>query len=201
MSADWSALRDELIAMAEEDLRVREELAADGSLYRGYHPRMRVVHDRHAERMAGILGDTGWPGEARVGREGAKAAWLIVQHAIGQPGLQRQALEALGAAAERGEVPAWQGAMLEDRIRTQEGRPQRYGTQLDWDASGSLSPLPIEDPASVNRLRQAVGLRPLEDEVRAQREEAARSGERPPPDWETRRREQESWLKAVGWRS
>ena len=35
------ALRDELVAMAEEDQRVRAELASDGSLFDGYHPRMR----------------------------------------------------------------------------------------------------------------------------------------------------------------
>jgi hypothetical protein len=29
--------------MAEEDLRVRAELAADGSLFQGYHPRMQAV--------------------------------------------------------------------------------------------------------------------------------------------------------------
>ena len=46
------------------------------------------------------------------------------------------ALSALQAAAGRGEVPPLQPAMLEDRIRTFEGRPQRYGTQFDWDADG-----------------------------------------------------------------
>jgi hypothetical protein len=35
-----AALRQELLAMAEEDQRVRAELAADGSLCQGYHPVM-----------------------------------------------------------------------------------------------------------------------------------------------------------------
>jgi hypothetical protein len=190
-----------LIALAQEDLRVRAELAADGSLYRGYHARMRAVHDRHASRLAQILADQGWPGEPQVGPEGAQAAWLIVQHAIAQPGFQRQALSALSAAARRGEVPAWQMALVEDRIRTFEGLPQRYGTQFDWDASGQLSPLRIEDPLRVDERRQAVGLRPLAQEIQAQREAAAQGTERPPTDWETRQREREAWLREVGWRT
>lgn len=201
MNVDWAALRQELLDMAEEDLRVRADLAADGSLYRGYDARMRAVHDRHANRLARILSEQGWPDEARVGPDGAYAAWLIAQHAIAQPAFQRQALSALTAAASRGGVPAWQAALLEDRIRTFEGRPQRYGTQFDWDAAGQLNPLPIEDPACVDVRRQAVGLRPLDEELQLQRAALAQSTERPPTDWRARQRERDAWLREVGWRS
>jgi len=187
--------------MAQEDLRIQADLAADGTLYRGYDARMRAVHDRHADRLAGILSEQGWPGEAQVGPDGAQAAWLIAQHAIAQPAFQRQAHSALSAAARRGEVPAWQVASLEDRIRTFEGRPQRYGTQFDWDASGQLSPLPIEDPLGVDERRQAVGLRPLEEEIQIQQAAVAQSTERPPADWRARQREMDAWFREVGWRS
>jgi hypothetical protein len=187
--------------MAEEDLRVRSELEADGSLFHGYHPRMRAVHDEHANRVTRIMAEHGWPGEPQVGREGAEAAWLIVQHAIAQPAFQRQALSGLSAAAQRGEVPAWQVAMLEDRIRSFEGRPQRYGTQFDWDTSGQLSPLPIEDRPGVDERRQEVGLRPLAEEIQRQREAIARGTERAPADWASRQRERDAWLREVGWRS
>jgi hypothetical protein len=201
VSADWSLLRQELLAMAEEDLRLRAELARTGALYQGYHPAMRAVHDRHAGRLAEILADHGWPGASRVGEDGAEAAWLVVQHAIAQPGFQRQVLVALRAAARLGDVPAWQPAMLEDRIRTMDGRPQRYGTQFDWDETGQLSPLPIEDRPDVDARRQSVGLSPIEEEIRRQRAAAAGSTERPPGDWEARRQEREAWLREVGWRS
>ena len=196
----WSVIRRELLAMAEEDQRVRAELAADGSLFDGYHPRMRAVHDGHAARLAAILERWGWPGEPQVGPDGAKAAWLIAQHAIARPAFQRQALEALRVAAGRGDAPLLQPAMLEDRIRVLEGRPQRYGTQFDWDESGELSPLPVEDPEALEDRRRAVGLGPLDEAVRTQREAAAAEGERPPEDWRARRRGMEAWLRAVGWR-
>jgi hypothetical protein len=52
-------------------------------------------------------------------------AWLVLQHAIGSPDLQRWALPLLRAAAERRDVPASEVAMLEDQICVFEGRPQR----------------------------------------------------------------------------
>ncbi len=186
--------------MAEEDLRVRHELAADGSLFEGYHPRMRSIHDAHAERLGEILDSLGWPGVSQVGSEGAEAAWLVVQHAIARPALQRRALELVRAAVQRGDATAVMAAMLDDRIRTLEGRLQRYGTQFDWDASGQLSPLPIEDPSGVDARRQEIGLGPLADAVRDQRAAAEREGERSPQNWSARQREMEAWCHEVGWR-
>jgi hypothetical protein len=136
-----------------------------------------------------------------VGSDGAEAAWLIVQHAIACPGLQRRALDELKAAARRGEVPLWQSAMLEDRIRVFEGRPQRYGTQLDWDADGQLSPLPIEEHTGLDERRRSVGLRPLAEEIAAQRQATAQEKEHPPSDWHARQREMQVWLREVGWRT
>jgi hypothetical protein len=186
--------------MAQEDKRIRAELVADGSLFDGYHPRMRALHEANADRLALIVRQRGWPAEPQVGADGANAAWLIVQHAIGRPALQREALEALRQAAARGEVPQQQPALLEDRIRTLEGRPQRYGTQLDWDEAGVLSPLPLEEPETVDERRRNVGLGPLAEAVRAQRASAAAEGERPPNDWHARRRGMEAWLREAGWR-
>jgi hypothetical protein len=200
LSPDAAAIREELLAMADEDQRVRAELVATGALFEGYHPRMRAVHERHASRLAQIVAEHGWPGEREVGADGAEAAWLIVQHAIAQPEFQRQALSMVSAAAARGEVPGWQVAKLEDRIRTLEGRLQCYGTQFDWDAAGQLSPLPIEDRAGVDARRRVLGLPPLNEEIAAQRNAARQRGERPPADWQARQREQDAWLRDVGWR-
>ena len=187
--------------MAEEDLRVRRELAAQGSLFEGYDPRMRAIHDAHAERLNKILDSLGWPGLSQVGREAAEAAWLIVQHAIAQPAFQRRALELLRAAVQRADAAALKAAMLEDRIRTLEGGLQRYGTQFDWDAAGQLSPLPIEDPAGVDARRAEIGLGPLQDAARDLRGAAEREGERPPENWTARQREMEAWCQEVGWRA
>ncbi|HEX7336093.1 MAG TPA: DUF6624 domain-containing protein [Gemmatimonadales bacterium] len=195
-------LRTELLELAAHDLRVRSEIASAGQLSQaGYHPQMQEVHRRNAERLRAILARHGWPDEDMVGPDGAEAAWLIVQHAIGDPALQRQSLERVQRAASLGAVPGWQAAFLEDRIRFFEGRPQLYGTQFDWDESGQLSPAPdIEDPAGVDARRRSVGLEPLAEATRRHRERAAIDNERPPADPAARRRELEEWARRVGWR-
>ncbi|WP_018719504.1 DUF6624 domain-containing protein [Arhodomonas aquaeolei] len=156
------ALRHELLAMQAADQDLLQTLIETGELERhAYHPRMRAVHERNNARMRAILDTHGWPGGRLVGDDGARAAWLIVQHAVLDPGLMRRALPLLAAAVDDGDADGWCLAYLEDRLRTLADRPQRYGTQHDIDAGGRAYPLPIEDPAGVDERRRAVGLDPL----------------------------------------
>lgn len=199
MVARNEAHRTLLLALAEEDRHMRAELARDGSLFNGYHPYMEAVHLSNTRVLGELLVD-GWPKASDVGEDGQQAAWLIAQHAISSPHFQRQCRELLREAVRRGEAPAWQFAMLTDRIRVLEGQPQLYGTQFDWDDNGELSPLPIEDAASVDQRRDQVGLEPLADAMSRHRRNAQQSGEHPPPDRKRHLAEQETWLKRVGWR-
>jgi hypothetical protein len=155
---------------------------------------MEAVHRQNATRLALILERHGWPSEALVGSEAAEAAWLIAQHAVSQPGFQRRCLGLLVEAAARGGVPAWQAAMLEDRIRMFEGRPQVYGTQLEADDEGRLRPYWIEEPSSVSERRRRVGLGPLDEAPgRAERVMSAEESS-------AHEREYQAWLRRVGWR-
>jgi hypothetical protein len=153
------ALRQELLDMVAEDQRVRAAMAADGSLYDGYPARMELVHRRNATRLSAIIDRHGWPGRSLVGSDGAHAAWLLAQHAICNPVLQRRALQLLRTAAAQGEASLLDVAMLEDRVRVCEGRPQRYGTLFDWDEQGEMSPLPVEDADHVDERPRAPGRR------------------------------------------
>lgn len=199
-SSTQPTLRDELLALVAEDTRVREELAADGSLFEGYHPRMAEVHQRNGQRLGEIMAQHGWPCQKLVGADGAEAAWLILQHDIANPQLQRRCLPLLEDAAARGSVPAWQMAMLTDRIRVLEGRPQIYGTQFDWDENNEMSPCPVENPERVDELRRSVGLMPLAKDTRRHRKRVLQSSEKPPADPAARRQKMEEWARSVGWR-
>jgi hypothetical protein len=190
----------ELERMADDDTRLRTELLATGELFEGYHPRMEATHRRNAARLKEIIAEHGWPGKSLVGEEGATYAWLILQHSIGDPELQRHGLELLRDAVARGEAPATHAAYLEDRIRMYEGRPQLYGTQFDWDSNGRLSPVPIEDPEHVNERRRSIGLDTIEHRTQRMREDAGMENAMPPRDYGMRQREYEEWLQRVGWR-
>jgi hypothetical protein len=195
------SLREELLSMIQQDESRREELANTGELYIGYDSRMAEVHRMNAKRLDEIVARHGWPDECTVGKDGSEAAWLVVQHAIDQPDFQRRMFVYLENAAEQGRVEPWQLALLEDRIRSLEGRPQKYGTQFDWDESGEMSPYPeIEDPSQVNELRASVGLPPIEEAIEDQRKEIKLSNEPRPENIAKRREEMDSWARSVGWR-
>ena len=194
-------LRRDLLEMARLDRVTRAELAASGDLFdAGYEPRMARVHERNAQRLRRVIEAVGWPGTDLVGPDGAEAAWTILQHAIGEPDLLRRALPLLETAAREGRADPAHAAMLEDRIRFFEGRPQRYGTQLDWDAEGNLSPGAVEDPQRLAERRLAVGLPPLEEQIEAVRKRATSEGERPPADHQAYSRARDEWAASVGWR-
>lgn len=74
-------------------------LGRSGALFDGYHPRMREVHERNAGRLGAILEAHGWPGRSLAGEDASAAAWLVLQHAIGNPSLQRRGLTLMRAAA------------------------------------------------------------------------------------------------------
>lgn len=192
------ALKDRLVSMAARDLEVRERLASDGSLFDGYHPEMQAVHEENAGELEGVIDAWGWPTAELVGDDGAEAAWLIAQHAVGLPQFQRRCLQLLKAAVAEGKAPAWQMAMMLDRIRTYEGRPQVFGTSFDWDEAGEFSPRPIEDPDGVDQRRAGIGLQPLADAVAKHR---ARSATEPKPaNLAERARRMDEWAHEVGWR-
>jgi len=195
-------LRRQLLEMARLDRSVRAELAASGTLFNaGYEPRMARVHQRNAERLRRIIESVGWPGYDLVGPEGAEAAWLILQHAISEPDLLRRALPLLVTAAREGKADPAHAAMLEDRIRFFEGRPQRYGTQLDWDADGNLSPAEVEDPQRIAERRAAVGLPPLEEQIADARTLAIAEGDLPPADYQAYVDARDKWASNAGWRA
>ena len=192
-------LEERLVRLLAHDAATRSELAAGGELFDGYHPLMEAVHRSNARALETMLDEGGWPGRDRAGEQGAEAAFRIAQHAISLPGFQRRCLDLLRQAVAEDRAPAWQAAMLEDRIRFNERRPQRFGTVFDWDAAGRLSPWTLADPDGVERRRAAAGLGTLAEATADLRRRAESEGDRPPADHEARQDEIEAWARRVGW--
>ena len=193
------ALVEQLLALKRRDLSTRARLLETGVLLDGYSEEMEAVHVENATALETILEDHGWPGVSLVGDEGAEAAWLVAQHAISLPDFQYHCLQWLRRVVAIEDAPPWQEAYLADRIRMNAQRPQIYGTQLDWDAAGEISPWPIEAPAEVDKRRAEVGLLPLAEAVELARQHAADEGHQPPADYETSRDRQQAWARKVGW--
>lgn len=188
-------LRDELIAMRAEDLRVREDLLQSGELGQGYAPRMEAVHHKNASRLRQIIAEHGWPDRDLVGADGTLAAWFIAQHAIGEPDFQRQALRLVQEKVKQGKVPAAQEAYLLDRIAMYEGCPQQYGTQSVPCADGKYRRWKTEDPEHLNERRAAMGMPALGDDT-AETEPTPQAL----AEYQEWLQGYETWLRKAGWR-
>lgn len=189
-------LRQELLAMREKDQSTRKRLAATGELFDGYNAEMEAVHLDNARRLEELIDEHGWLGISKVGEDGADAAWLIVQHAISLPKFCKKVLKMLLEAEKTGDVPPRYAAYLADRIALFEDRPQKYGTQADWNEKGEMEVCPLENEEKVDEYRAEVGLEPLENRIFQSKE----FKDNAPKDWHERRRKFEEWAKKVGWR-
>ncbi|WP_420130089.1 DUF6624 domain-containing protein [Longimicrobium sp.] len=152
-----SALMRELLEMGRVDQEVRAgftpERLQDTAFMRG----MMRVDSAHTARIREILDEHGWPGISRVGAEGARAAFLLVQHTE-DDALQRRAL-AMMQAAPPGEVALPDLALITDRVRVGQGLPQLYGSQFNA-VDGRWIADPIDDVARLDERRASMGLSP-----------------------------------------
>jgi hypothetical protein len=111
------------------------------------------IDAQNKKRMKEIIDQHGWPGASLVGKDGANAAWLLVQHADTDRAFQQKCLD-LMKAAPASEVEKKNIAYLTDRVLVGQKKKQVYGTQLD----NKCEPQPIEDPDNVDKRRAEMGL-------------------------------------------
>lgn len=84
-------------------------------------------------------------------------------------------------------------AYTEDRVAYLEGRPQLYGTNLDW-VKGELKLTPVEDISRLDARRRGLGLPAIHSFP------ILSTTEKPPKDPIKKDQEFQGWLKKVGWR-
>ncbi|MDX2233225.1 MAG: DUF6624 domain-containing protein [Hyphomonadaceae bacterium] len=197
--ADPAAWRAAFMQAVDADFAIRARLVREGVLFDGYHPEMEAVHAENAALLDRAFDALGWPGRSLLGDDGAAAAFLILQHAICRPDVQRRGLALLLDAIPRGDANALDAAHLADRIAVFEGRPQLFGTQFDW-AAGELSPAPVEDPDALDERRASVGLPPMDEAIAEIRARSAAEGATAPLDMAARQAAFEVWARRVGWR-
>ncbi len=189
-----------IVARALKDLGLRAQLFRAGQR-QGYPDELRALHRANAEDLIALVTAHGWPMADIDGAEAAEAAFLIAQHVIAEPALMRRLLELLTIGVGEVRAPAWQMAVIADRIAVFEGRGQIFGTHFDWDDGGLLSPSPLVDAQAVDARREMVALPPLAEEIARQRDDAARDGETAPADLAAHRAKQAVFARENGWRS
>lgn len=160
------SLEKALMEMESRAQAVRSELIAAGEINEAFHPRLEEINRSNTSRLRQIIAVFGWPGVNLVGDKGARAAWRVALYSYAEPPFMRQCRDLIDRASHNGDAPRWQFAMIDDRIRVYEGKPQRYGTQLRHGPKG-VEPHPLENEARINSMRSQAGL-PLMAQTLAQ---------------------------------
>jgi hypothetical protein len=121
---------------------------------------LEQIHRRNSEALKTIIHNNGWPAALLVSKDAEAAAFMIVQHADYDPVFQRAChlllMESVicGDTQEIGFL-----AFLTDRILCNDGRRQRFGTQIREVTNGCFVPKPMEDPEDVDEIRLRAGLK------------------------------------------
>lgn len=173
---------------------MREVLLKKGVLSDAYHPEMEKVHLANAKKLAELIEKMGFPVLSNAGEKGVRLSWLIIQHAISWPDFMKECLLQMRLAASQNDYILELIAYTDDRISYFEGRPQAYGTNLDW-VEGELKRTPIADPSKLDLRRKSLGLPPIS------RAPIPPGEDRPPKDPEKKEQEFRNWLVKVGWRN
>ncbi|AYG95856.1 hypothetical protein D8I30_12245 [Brevundimonas naejangsanensis] len=140
------------VAVDVSSLPEREQPATTSAVWAP----VMALDDALLAELLQMLPPEGWFLRSRYGWEAANAAFLIIQHSdIEQWRRFVPVLEPLAAA---GEVEATQFGLMYDRLAVNEGRPQRYGTQMICKGSRWVIDYDnLEDPENADRRRAEAG--------------------------------------------
>lgn len=117
---------------------------------------LMAMDDKLLAELLPMVPAEGWFRKSVYGEQAANAAFLIIQHSDLEQ--WRRFVPVLEPLVAEGEVDGSQYGLMYDRLALNEGRPQRYGTQMtckngkfvvDWDN--------IEDPDNADARRAAMG--------------------------------------------
>ncbi len=107
-----------------------------------------------------ILEEYGWLSSKIIGEKANSALYLVIQHSTTAD--RKHFLPLMRVAVKNRAASAKDLAFLEDRVATDEGKKQIYGTQIGFDEKlAKYYVLPIENPKQVDEKRLKAGLIPI----------------------------------------
>jgi uncharacterized protein YfeS len=115
------------------------------------------------EKLKAILANYGFPDKSIVGEIGMESIFFIIQHADMDKEFQKSQLPSIEQAVKKGDLDGQKYAYLYDRIKTNEGEPQLYGTQFsNVDSEKNIAELaPVADIENLDKRRKEIGMMPI----------------------------------------
>ena len=118
---------------------------------------------KHIPLLKEIIRKYGFPTFNLVGKESSNNFFAMVQHSDFDLKFQKACLKKIKKFVKTKQVNTANFAYLTDRVSINSGKPQIYGTQLDYDKDGNALPKNLKDAENVNKRRSSVGLESIEE--------------------------------------
>lgn len=113
-------------------------------------------------KVVSIIENCGFPESGPEQKNSAFTIFMVIQHASAD--LRKKYFPQLQKATKEGLLDPSDLALMEDRMLTDEGKKQKYGSQVrSIGNSGRYEPCPIEDPEHIDQIRAQVGLGPIRE--------------------------------------
>lgn len=195
----YSKFKEQLLSVFEDDKNYLEELFANNEINDTTLSYIDKIHLKNGLILEDIMNEIGWPSADKVGEDAMGVAWYILQNSISTPQLLKSASTLIDECVNSGKMSPIYSAFLSDRIAFYERKPQKYGTQFDWNEDGEMVPWILEDDNKVDIYRESVGLAPLKEQIAEVKNEIFIHKIEPPKDLMKQKRDFIKWLKKVGW--
>lgn len=122
------------------------------------------LNDENQKELVQLIETKGWPKKSVVGQRASGAAFLVIQHSDADK--QKKYLPIIEKLCKESEA-SWESyALMYDRIQTSDNKPQKYGSQVRYNAQTNTYELfPLLDETKVDEWRKEVGLGSLAEYV------------------------------------
>ncbi|HYX09199.1 MAG TPA: DUF6624 domain-containing protein, partial [Bacteroidales bacterium] len=163
---NFAAMLDTIWRTEQEPIRLRDSIGkVHGYESEEFQKQNEIYHRNHdinERKILKILDTYGWPDRNMTGKNGNLIICNVIQHSDNEVRLKylplmRQAVE------DKKLEPLFLGRS-EDRIATERGELQLYGTQIKYyPETKTFDVWPVFDPVNVNKRRAEIGLEPIEE--------------------------------------
>ena len=160
-------IKEQLDSIFDADQTLRNKLDSIEQKY-GYESKealeiwqkINKIDSINQIKVSAILDEYGWLGSDKIGGKANVAFFAVLQHSNLKT--QEKYLPIMKEAVKKGNANGEDLALLIDRIEMFNGRPQVYGSQIQF-IKGKYTVYPIIDECNVNKRRSEIGLKPLEE--------------------------------------
>jgi len=122
------------------------------------------IENQCLNKVISIIDKCSMPTLDEVDEHQMMALWLVFQHTHHY--IMKEYYPLLLQSAQKGDLELSQMALMEDRLLMREGKPQKYGSQIQAGCKTKWELYPLENPETVDKRRAKIGLEPLEEYVK-----------------------------------